>query len=248
MYVSCLMATYNRGKAGEPLIAEAVESFLRQTHPAGKRDLLILNDTPGQTVVCDAPGVTVFNEPRRYPTLADKYNALAQRSDADCLAVWDDDDISLPHRLEFSLSKLRGGLYWHTTRHVFASRGCPWCYGDRAVGHNAALFRRKLWGEAGGFRGDAEWDQNFQLAVAGVIFRRTGLTVGHKPLPENITDAEVYYVYRWGVSPCHVSGVQDGYARRGQEVIEPGEVVVNPRWREDYSDRAARLVGRNVEY
>lgn len=248
MRVSCLMATYNRGPAGEPLLAEAVECFLRQTLPPKDRELVILNDTPGQPVRCDAPGIRVLNVPHRFVTLAAKYDHLAKFARSESLAVWDDDDLHLPHRLEFSLSKLGDGDYWYTTRHVFARVGDPWVYGGTCVGHNAAVFRRSLWDKVGGFRGDADWDQKFQRDAAALIAAETGLTPERAIAPESISDPEVYYVYRWGVSAAHVSALPDGYACRGREPIQPCTVVVNPRWREDYLVRAARLVGRRVEY
>lgn len=233
MFISCLMATYNRGPGGEWMIAEAVESFLRQTHPASDRELLILNDTPGQTVRCQHRRVYVYNAARRYPTLACKYNELVRLARGDHFAVWDDDDVSLPHRLELSARRIATQPYWHTTRHIFAVVGQAWQYSESAVAHNAALFTRRLVNDAGGFRGDADWDQNFQFDAARVM----RLNV-YKPPADAVSDREVYYVYRWGVSPAHVSGMANGYRKRGLEPVEAGTVTVRPRWIEDYAEKA----------
>ena len=69
--VSCLCLTYNRpGRDELLLLEEAVMSFLQQTYP--DKELLILNDHPGQKLFCNYPGVKVFNFPERFETLTDK--------------------------------------------------------------------------------------------------------------------------------------------------------------------------------
>ena len=80
------MLTYGR-YAGEEadhtvLIEEAVESFLRQDYL--RKELVILNDTPGQVIEFDHPRVKIINWPERYPTLGEKRNAAATFAQAIC--------------------------------------------------------------------------------------------------------------------------------------------------------------------
>src|ERR1035438_5982967 len=85
------------------LLEEAVYSFLNQGY-GGDKELLILNDFNRQIVFVDHPQVTVVNVPARFHTVGEKRNAAAALCRHDLLAVWDDDDIYLPHRLSLSVS------------------------------------------------------------------------------------------------------------------------------------------------
>jgi glycosyltransferase involved in cell wall biosynthesis len=55
-FVSCICLTYNRAPNHLHLVGEAVESYLRQSYPADRRQLLILNDTPGQELKVEGYG------------------------------------------------------------------------------------------------------------------------------------------------------------------------------------------------
>jgi glycosyltransferase involved in cell wall biosynthesis len=61
-FVSCICLTYNRAPNHLHLIGEAVESYLRQTYPADRRQLLILNDTPGQELEVKAIALIIFSQ------------------------------------------------------------------------------------------------------------------------------------------------------------------------------------------
>jgi hypothetical protein len=45
------------------------------------------------------------------------------------------------------------------------------------------------------------------------------------------------YIYRWGVSPLHLSagGALTLWETIGERPIEPGEFVLNPHWEQDYT-------------
>ena len=118
MTITCLMPTYNRATGAMHLLEEAVESFLRQDCP--DKELIICNDTPGQTLRCDAPGVVVLNTGRRFRTLSDKIQYMIDHSTGTYLCRWDDDDIHLPHRLSYSfrrLSEYTERLEWRSTNY-----------------------------------------------------------------------------------------------------------------------------------
>ena len=47
-----------------------------------------------------------------------------------------------------------------------------------------------------------------------------------------------FYLYRWGVSPIHLSSRSDTtgfYKDVGKMPIEAGRFVLNPHWRQDYT-------------
>ena len=85
------------------IVEEAVYSFLNQDY-GGDKELLILNDFDRQAYAFNHPQVIVVNVPSRFHTVGEKRNAAAALCRHDLLAVWDDDDIFLPHRLSFSVS------------------------------------------------------------------------------------------------------------------------------------------------
>ena len=44
-----------------------------------------------------------------------------------------------------------------------------------------------------------------------------------------------FYIYRWGVSPLHLSGRPDNWYRQiGQMPVIQGRYVLRPQWREEY--------------
>jgi hypothetical protein len=63
--VSCICPTFNRLPGSQWLLEEAIESFLRQDY--AYKELLVLNDCPGQELICDAPDVFVINFPQTIP-------------------------------------------------------------------------------------------------------------------------------------------------------------------------------------
>ena len=99
--ISCIMPTYGR----PDYVNEAIAMFLAQDYP--RKELVILNDCPGQRFACDQPGIHVFNADERYSTLGEKRNAAIELAQGDIIAVWDDDDIYLPWRLSFSLAEMK---------------------------------------------------------------------------------------------------------------------------------------------
>src|ERR1017187_5707985 len=106
--ISCMCLTFGRPQR---ILEEAVYSFLNQDY-AGPKELLILNDFAQQTIFFEHPQVTVVNLSERFGSVGEKRNAAAALCRHDLLAVWDDDDIYLPHRLSFSVS------HFHPQRRV----------------------------------------------------------------------------------------------------------------------------------
>jgi glycosyltransferase involved in cell wall biosynthesis len=230
--ITCLCPTFRRG--GTPwqhLLEESIESFLRQTD--AHSELLVLNDHPAQELAFDHPRVRVVNQPNRFRTLGEKYDAMVSLAFGSLLAPWEDDDISLPHRLELSRERLGDRDYFNPRRYWFLDRaGLHWDHA-MGVGHNLSMYRKRAWQTVGGYPSitgsqDAAMDQ---LLTSDP---RVCCRVDQDQLPV----PEWYYVYRWGASPCHLSGqpdMQGHYDSLGVAPAASGRFTLRPHWREDYA-------------
>lgn len=101
-FVSCICPTFNRIAKLE----EMLESFLRQDYP-GRKELIILNDCPAQTLHFDHPEVRIINWTAQCKSLGKKHRALVGAAKGEYISVWDDDDIKLPRALSFSVDMMR---------------------------------------------------------------------------------------------------------------------------------------------
>lgn len=229
--VSCICATYNRPPGHQHLIEEAVESFLRQTYP--HKELLVINDTPGQELVCDAPGVRVINFPERFPGLGQKHNAGVALARGDLIANWDDDDISLPWRLSLSVERLTDADYFNPRTFWYMVNGDLRETPVRNYGHNLSLLRRSAFDAVGGY---PLLQRGVDKAIAGVLRADPNVRWATDPDGAKIAKEDLFYVYRWGVSPHHLSGSphDDHWDRIAKRPITPGRFVLRPHWREDY--------------
>lgn len=148
--VSCVMPTFGR----PDYVAESIALFLAQDYPS--KELIILNDCPGQIFHGDFPGVRIINAVTRWPSLGDKRNASIELANGDFIAVWDDDDIYTPWRLTHSIQRMQ---------ELATPLYCPaeyWAYwGDDCLQDNSAIlswiyhpiviFRREIWQAVGGY-------------------------------------------------------------------------------------------------
>src|SRR5215211_7231821 len=236
--VSCICPTYNRPPRYQHLLEEAIASFLRQDYP--NKELIVLNDCPGQELICDEPGVRVVNVPKRFPSIGDKQNAAVGLARGELIAPWDDDDISLPWRLSLSVERLGDGDYFNPRCYWFLDN--EGLHFDHPVGYanNASLFRRAAFEGVGGYPSkslgaDAALDAAFSGLAHAVDARR-----GDKELRRS----EWFYIYRWGVSPVHMSGsgVEDFYGEVGKQPVVEGCFQLSPHWRRDYVAETRRLL------
>ncbi len=226
--ISCLCPTYSRGgTAFQVLVEEAVESFLRQDDLDS--ELVILNDHPGQhlSLVCSNPRVRIINTPVRHRTLGAKYNALVESAYGELLCPWEDDDISLPHRLSFS-RKLLGDLdYFNPGRYWFLDQQGMHHEHSMGVAHNCSIYRRSAWEKVKGYsevtgRQDLDMDQ-----------RLRGLQCRLDPLPV----PDWFYIYCWSRQPYHLSGshdMQGFYDGMANREFPTGRFLLHPRYRINY--------------
>lgn len=283
-FVSCLMPTYNRVPTHTALVEEAIESFFRQEYLADRMELVILNDCAIQTLelpddewivhvaslnpVWVREHVKIHNVKTRTNSLGEKHNQMMELARGDVILPWDDDDISLPQRIAFSVAGLYGltpkdllryGVtdapppfgYWNPGGHWFWNetpdgRGnANGAYGLQVPGsigycHNCSAFTRRAWAAVGGYppisySEDMVMDQRLKACQA--------FAAAQLRLPPS----EWQYVYRWGVSGCHLSGrpnLDRYWHELGHRPATPGDYVLHPHWRRDYTTLTDRLVKR----
>ena len=227
--VSCICPTFNRVPDHLWLLEEAVYSFLRQDYPA--KELIVLNDCPTQELICDAPNVAIVNVSRRFRSMGEKLNAAVGVAQGDLIAPWDDDDISLPWRISDSVAALGEMDYYNPMRYWLSdSKGLRLQHPISLV-HACSLFTRRAFDAVGGY---PHLTGNQDL----VLHRRFKQSerVQVSPRPE-LAPSEWYYIYRWGVSPAHLSWRRPydaWYEEIGRRAAEPGQFVLCPHWRKDY--------------
>jgi hypothetical protein len=243
MDITCICMTHGRPW----LLSEAVESFRRQELGGLSAELLIVNDCLEQRLVCDVPSVTILQGMPQFNTVEAKYNWTSEIAGGTWLAFWDDDDISLPRRLAYTMSLatqkenpslLRPLWLWHMANGTIRGRG------GAQICH--CIVRRAAWLEVGGGT-PGEWiDQSLYFKL-----KRSGPYVE----PQEVAE-DCHYIYRWAGVGYHDSGegIQDPEvrARRFHEeaVKDPrfkaGEVRVVPKWEQDYVAEAKRAVDRGL--
>ena len=236
--VSCMCLTYGRPQ----LLEEAIQSFLMQTY-SGDMELIVLNDLQDQTLVCDDARVKVINVSKRFRTLGEKRNAAAALASHDLLFVWDDDDIYLPHRMEFSVQRLsiNGNYFWPSNALVLNDGKLQGP--ERNIFHSGACWTRELFDRVNGYRhmGSGQ-DAEIEKAMTALVGKsgRSQLSI-----------EEIFFLYRWsGTGSYHLSGygvdrprATPGAAKVGQYVarqmergrLSRGIIRLNPQWRADYT-------------
>lgn len=234
--VSCICPTYARPPDYLHLLAEAVESFTRQKYH--NKELLLLNDCPDQKLSCDVPQVRVVNVGKRYSSLGEKYNAAIEMADGQIILPWEDDDISLPNRISQAVECISWGAYWNPQRTWFLSGETLHSDHVHGICHNASAFRRFAWRDMGGY-------PSISGAQDAVMDGKLKALGGQCGAPLSPDPSEWTYIYRWGVSPVHLSGRaphDDWYREVGRLWVQPGAYRIVPGWRQDYEAMAAAHV------
>lgn len=232
--VSCQCITYGRPE----LLVEAIESFLQQDY-AGDKELVILNDQPEVKYSCDAPGVRIINLDHRVETIGEKRNICVSHCKNDIIFPWDDDDISLPHRISFSLQEMKNHHYFKADCFWFMNGATIDPEPSHNVAHAMGAFSREIFNELGGY----DHIQSGQ-----------DLTFENKISQRNLRDIrklnknDVYYIYRFGVTRSyHLSawGYGNGYDESKKYVDSKklsGEIKLLPLWRGDYTKLVNNLL------
>ncbi len=217
--VSCIMPTYGR----RDYVSQSVRMFLAQDYPY--KELLILNDCPGQTLHCDAPGVRVFNTASRFPSLGEKRNALIEQAHGEFIAVWDDDDIYLPWRLSFSVAQ---AYALQTPFYIPAEYWAYWGEKDLHdnqtiqswVSHPMFLFDKTLWDKAGRY-------PPLNLGEDHALADQMSAVLGRDWPRFELPRFERFYILRGRSKYHHTSiagGVQELDTTPGVFLLEPASI------------------------
>lgn len=238
MKITCVCPTHGRAH----VIGEAVESFLRQTY-RGDKELLIVNDCPEQPLECDAPGVRIINLLEPIPDASAKFNRAVAEADGDLIAWWEDDDISLPMRIEVlgSLMTSIDAKYIRPAKAFMHQDG-------RITGHTenlffgGCMFRRDYWLTTGG---SVPGDWPDASAHVAMMKGGSGSTLHSAP-------SSTWFIYRWGGPVHHDSGTGEQDASKrfamfrertlNHRKFRPGLQRIVPGWRMDYAAQAAQWV------
>lgn len=194
---SCQCITYGRTS----LLNEAVACFLSQDYP-GEKELVILNDYPKMKIECDIPMVKVINLDERISNIGKKRNACCGYCTGDIIFPWDDDDISLPHRISYSVSKMSNHRYYKADKLWYWKNGIISKDPKKTVAHAMGCFSTEFFNEAGGYPEiDSGQDQALENKFSGKY--RT---------IEDISIDSIYYIYKFpGTGSYHLSAF--GYGK-----------------------------------
>lgn len=230
--VSCQCITFGRTR----LLDEAVESFLRQDY-LGEKELVILNDFAELRIECGLPSVRVVNLPYRLKTIGEKRNACTALCQGSVIFPWDDDDISLPHRISYSLQQMQNRRYFKSDKLWYWAHGAIAPEPKQAVAHAMGCWSVELFDEVGGY----PHLQSGQDMALEDLFRGRGRSVEATPRES------IYYIYRFpGTGSYHLSA--SGYGKGFHEVEQAvrqrgigGVHVIRPFWAQDYVALVAQL-------
>ena len=233
MKLAAICCSYKRAK----LLAQAIESFLRQDYPADQRELIVLDDA-GQydpAALAGVPGVKLVSIPHRFRTLGEKRNASAAlvSPEVDAYCVWDDDDIYLPWHMTAAAAALADADYTIPTVIYTDKRTRLQRKENQYLFHGAWAFRRAAFERVGGYPFiQSGQDQGLLRRFKDARLRRAD-PIQHDPRPS--------YVYRWFTAHAlHISALgASGYERLGKT---PAQRIakIEPHWDVDWLAAAAR--------
>lgn len=206
--VACLCPTYKRPR----LVANALACFEAQTYPY--RRLFVLDDA-NQFPPMFAARYQMEATPERYPSLPAKYARLMDLArDFDAIAVWDDDDIYLPHHLAVSLTGIQRGHLWSKPSQVHTLVDSPKIEDAAGRFHGSLVFRRDWLADQGGWPATGRMDFDLQL-----IARSQAAAAPWDPC----TLAAPSYVFRWAsTGDYHSQAYSTGPADEGWYHRHPG--------------------------
>lgn len=223
--VSCQCITYGRPH----LLNEAVESFLRQDY-VGKKELVILNDHPRISIEpFDHPDVRVVNVGTRFRSIGEKRNACCGLCRGQVIFPWDDDDISLPSRISFTLQEMKNRAYFKPDSFWFLGAGGLSV--RRGIAHAMGAWSRDLFDQVRGY----PHIQSGQDQAIEKLFEQTG----KRSVTATPTD-DLFYIYRFpGTGSYHLSAF--GYGKGLEETeqyvarhVAAGCYRIDPTWKQDY--------------
>jgi|GEM_PF-1364508 len=247
--ISCVMPTFGRPS----LVNESIALFLQQDYP--HKELVIVNDCPGQILSCEIPGIRVFNYRPKFKTLGEKRNATARHAHGDILANWDDDDVYLPWHLTTIYESM-----WLTGAHFFRPAQFLAYWGEESLhdnytkpdwnAHASIAISRTLWEGVGGYPTDSdctgtsflkqahEWLGESFVSLPVEIEKRSFILRGCSPFRHlNISGGSAELDRTPGNHCVYPTDIADPHLRRhiAERIATYGEAVGNIR-RDDGPD------------
>lgn len=229
--VTCVCPTYGRTQ----MLAEAVESFIRQKF-SGQKELLVINDLPEQKIIINHPEIRVINLNERFNNLGDKRTFSYKQAKYPLILTWGDDDIHLSNRIQRAVNGLNNERMilegWH-----FCIEGGEIKYNKFST-TGAHIVEKSLAEEIGWFsQKNTGEDADFNLKAYKIIGKLK--SIEERPA----------FVYRWsGSNRPHISAYhtsdnsKDAYKIVGDQISkfislkeEPvGDIEIIPKWEKDY--------------
>jgi glycosyltransferase involved in cell wall biosynthesis len=216
--VTCICPAQGRVE----LLEEAIQSFLQQDYP-GAKQLIVLNDTEGQTLVYDHPEVHVVNVPRRFHSDAEKHKAAVGFASHDLIFPWPEADISLPHRLSFTVAHLTPQAVLFKADKVWLWNGEELSGPERQAPHGGTL------------HGGSCFRRGTFVKVHGYPHTETDYAGGFEAL---CTGEGPDAIHLQAVAPAEVYAIRRGVIGNGHEPpsaeVPRGRIELRPQWRRDY--------------
>ncbi len=219
--VTCICAPQGRVE----LLEEAIHAFLRQDYP-GAKELLVLNDTEGQTLLYDHPAVQIVNLPRRFHSAAEKLKTAVGLASHDLILPWPEDDISLPHRLSFTVAHLAPeAVFWKADK--------VWLWNGDELAGPAPEAPDGGTRHGGTLYGGGCWRRETFVKLQGSAQTGTDDAAGFEALCAGEGPGAVHLQV---VKPEEVYSIrrEAGHEPPGAEVPR-GIIQLRPRWRRDYA-------------
>lgn len=209
------------------LLEEAIHSFLRQDYP-GTKELLVLNDTEGQTLVYDHPEVQIVNVPRRFHSAAEKLKAAVGLASHDLIFPWPEDDVCLAHRLSFTVAHLAPQAVFFKADKAWLWNGEELSGPEPMAPHGGALHGATL-------DGGACWRRETFVKAHGYPHAETDYAGGFEALCAGEGPGAVHLQ---ALNPVEVYSIHRGDGLNGYEQpsaeIPRGRIRLRPRWQRDY--------------
>jgi len=211
--VTCICGAEGRVE----LLEEAIHSFLLQDYP-GEKELIVLNDTQGLTLVYDHPEVQVVNVPKLFHSAAEKLKAAVGLASHDLIFPWPEADICLPHRLSFTVAHLAPQAVLFKADKVWVWNGDELSGPRPEAPHGGGCWRRETFVKVHGYpHAASDYAGGFEA-----LCRDEG--PGAVQL-QAVEPAEVYAIRR-------AEGL-NGHEHPSVE-IPRGKIQLRPRWQRDY--------------
>jgi glycosyltransferase involved in cell wall biosynthesis len=226
MKIAAVCPTHGRGH----IIGEAVQSFLNQRGLDDDVRLVIVNDCPEQPLASFHPLVEIYNLPEPITDYSAKMNRSVVLADADLVMWWEDDDISLPWRLEWCRARMHTG---------YSKQAKAWVMDDGVLsGLRANLFF-----------GNSCFRSDYYFSCGGATLGRPGDLTAHENMLAGgdgaVSWGEEHFIYKWGRADLHhdstVAGTNaDRFTAFRERTLAhprfvPGPCVIEPRWEHDYA-------------